>query len=203
MITENGSIKTEFVPCERADRQYNRLLQIISAICLALGSAGICVYLTFDILSVFNITYEPPRWILIILAVPFAFGLIFTIGLRRAYRAARKGGKAMKTECEFFADHFTFVRIADGEETVSAKIYYAQITRRMESKDYIFASADRVNVITVDKNALSAGEVNAIRVALGLPADGEECVTLPNGAGKEAENNAENEKKDVGNDENE
>ena len=202
MITENGSIKTEMTSYEKAWRQYTKGSFTVAVICLALGSVGVGVYLTFDILSVFNITEEPMTWILILVAVPFAFGLIFTLIHKKQYRDLRETEQSAKSTYEFFSDYFTYVTEgegvtvpdgksnelgASGVNVVSERIDYRQIIKHKETKDFLFVTTDMKNIIFIDKNPLLEREVSTLRKLFWFPVDEDECLSLPSGDGNNRE----------------
>ena len=206
MITEKGSIKTVLTSYEEGWRQYTKGSFTFAIICLAIGSVGVGAYLTFDILSVFNITEEPMIWILILVAVPFTFGLIFTLGLKRNYRELRETEQRAKSTCEFFSDYFTYVTEgegisaagaesngegASGVQVVSERIAYSQIIKHKETKDFLFVTTDMKNIIVIDKTPLLEREINTLRKLFWFPVDDDECLSLPSGDGNEREINEE------------
>ena len=180
MITENGTIKVETRLDENVQKEFMAKTFIVSLVCLILGSVGIVAYLTWDILSEFIAIKAPSIVILIVFACAFAFGLVFVISRNKLVKKARTENK---TEVyEFFNNYVVANDYLNGEQVATVKIYYNQIIKRKETKNYIFFFVQTAAACPVSKAGLTDGELNAIRALLGTGISGGAAMRLPDGS---------------------
>ena len=184
MITENGTIKVETRLDENVQKEFMAKTFIVSLVCLILGSVGIVAYLTWDILSEFIAIKAPSFVLLVVFACAFAFGLVFVISRNKVVKKARTENK--KEVYEFFNNYVVANDYLNGEQVATVKIYYNQIIKRKETKNYIFFFVQATAACPVSKAGLTEGELNAIRALLGTGTNRGAAMQLPNGSdGKE------------------
>lgn len=183
MVTEKGSIKAGVVLNSDVQKELLRKNFVSGLIMLILGCIGIAVYLTLSILSVFHIMEEPNIIILICVAAVFACGLMLVIITRKA---AKNSNGMTSVEYEFFTDCITATDYVNGEKTASVKIYYNQIIKRKETATYLFFYINGNVALAVDKRDLTEGEINAVRMKIGLPVKSVQIVKIE-AAGKSPE----------------
>ena len=184
MITENGTIKVETKLDENAQKEFMGRLFIVSLVCLIIGSAGIAAYLVWDIIAVIIEIYEPHIAILIAVALLFAFGLIFVISYNKAVKKARTEDK--REVYEFFNNYVVANDYVNGEQVATVKIYYKNILKRKETKNFIFFYVQANAACPVGKAGMTEGELNAVRSLLGLTASGGTGINLPDGTDESA-----------------
>ncbi len=183
MITENGTIKIETQLDENAQKEFMGKLFIGSLISLILGSVGIAAYLVWDITAIILEAYEPGIYILIIVACLFAFGLIFIISYNKVVKKARTEDK--KEVYEFFSNYVVANDYLNGEQVATVKIYYKQISKRRETKNYLYFFVNTNAACAVNKAAMTEGELNAVRSLLGFSAQSV-VMQLPDGEQEKA-----------------
>lgn len=183
MITENGTIKVETRLDENAQKEFMRTLFIVSLICLVIGSIGIVGYIVWNVTSAILETYEPDIVILIAVAVFFAFGLIFVLTYNKVVKKARTEDK--KEEYEFFSNYLIANDYLNGEQVATVKIYYKNIIKRRETKNYLFFFVQTNAACALSKAALTKEELNTVRSLLGFSARGTE-MQLPDGEQEKA-----------------
>ncbi len=177
MITERGTIKAETAVNAEMQREFMRTTYILSVIALIVGSVGLAAYLAWDISSIFIKIKEPGTWILFIVAVFFAFGFIFVMSCRRAIKQVEKG-PAKAEVYEFFNNYMIAEDYLNGEKVANVKIYYNQILKRRETKNYLFFYVQATAACPVSKAGMSEGELNTLRGLFGLPVKSQSSVSL-------------------------
>lgn len=179
MITETGTIKIETQLDERAQKEFMGKLFIVSLVCLIIGSVGIAAYMAWSITAIILETYEPSIVILVVFAFLFAFGLIFVISYNKIIKKARTEDK--KEVYEFFNSYVVANDYVNGEQVATVKIYYKNIVKRKETKNYIYFYMQANAACPVGKADMTEGELNAIRSLLGLSVQGGTGMRLPDG----------------------
>lgn len=179
MITEKGTIKVETTLDEKAQKEFMAKLFIVSLVCLIIGSIGIAAYLVWDITAIILETYEPSIFILFVVMLSFAFGLIFIISRNKVVKKARAEDK--REEYEFFSNYLIANDYLNGEQVATVKIYYKQISKRRETKNYLFFFIQTNAACALSKEALTEGELNTVRALLGFSARGAVNMNLPSG----------------------
>ena len=184
MVTENGTIKIETRLDENVQKEFMAKTFIVSLVCLILGSVGLVAYLTWDVLSEFIEIKAPSIVLLIAFSCLFAFGLVFIISRNKVVKKARSENKS--EVYEFFNNYVVANDYFNGEQVATVKIYYNQIVKRKETKNYIFFYVQATAACPVSKANLTEGELNAVRALLGMGVSGSIDLQLPNGSdGKE------------------
>lgn len=178
MLTDKGSIKVETTLDERVQKEFLAKLFIVSLVCLVIGSIGIVGYIVWDVTSAILEIYEPDIVILIAVAVFFAFGLIFVLTYNKVVKKARTEDK--KEVYEFFSNYLVANDYVNGEQVATVKIYYKQISKRRETKNYLFFFVQTNAACALSKAALTEGELNTVRSLLGFSSLGM-GIQLPDG----------------------
>lgn len=179
MITEKGTIVVETDINAPMLREFVRKPFILSLVALIVGLAGILAYMGWDISTLWTHAQEPSTWILVGVSVPFAFGLIFVISFRRVGRTLV--GPPKKEIYELYSNYLVAEDFAGGEKVATAKIYYNQIVKRKETKNYIFFYIRQTNACPLSKAGLSEEELKVIRSLFGARVQGELAITLAEG----------------------
>lgn len=167
MITENRTIKTQFCDFESAQKALTHRLFVLSVIMLVIGSAGIIAYIALG--TIFETPEgKTPLWVdaFLFFAVPFAFGLIFTISLTRQVKNAKKFAGSVN-DYEFYSDCLIMSEIRHGVSVGVARLEYNQIVKvRQKGKYLFFGYRNGMAVYPMDITALSAEELNTVKKLL-------------------------------------
>lgn len=179
-MTENGSIKIETAINADMQREYLRKLYIVSLVSLISGSIGLAAYIVWVVLVTGTEAREPSILMLILFAVLFGFGLVFLLACKKTVKNTGKSGIKLES-CEFFNNYIIAEDYLGGEKVATVKIYYSQIVKRRETKNFLFISLQPSAAIPVSKAGLSEGELNALRKLVGLPVKGNTEISLADG----------------------
>lgn len=181
MITQAGTIKTEFSDFAGMQKKFHSTVKIISIILLIVGSLGLIAYLAVS--TVLETDYEnAPAWCdaLLFFAVPFAFGLVFLIIIVAQQKQARKNADAVNIY-EFFSDCLIIRGARAGIQTAVFRAEYAKVAKVKEMGEYlIFYYVASTSLFPIDKRQLSEEELNTIKKLLRAPvSDGIQTLNLP------------------------
>lgn len=179
-MTENGSIKIETQINADMQREYLRKLYIISLVSLISGCIGLAAYIVWVVLVTGTEAREPSIMMLILFAVLFGFGLVFLLACKKTVKNTGKSGIKLES-CEFFNNYIIAEDYLGGEKVATVKIYYRQIVKRRETKNFLFIFLRPGAAIPVSKAGLSEGELNALRKLVGLPVKGNTEIKLADG----------------------
>lgn len=168
MITERNSIISEITDMAKVKRETNRLYAVLSAISLVVGTIGIIAYIVLG--TVWETLYEyTPKWCdaLLVFAVPFALGLVFTLTLRSQSKQIKKSNSA--NVYEFFADGMLIRETRGGEEVAVVRADYNKILKISENWKYI--KVRFINVfasLPIDKSTFTEEELFTVKKLLSL-----------------------------------
>lgn len=167
MITENGSIKVATPINLQVQKELNANSMLVALILTVIGAVGVAAafgwYLAFVIM-------DKPDTVAFVVLVIFAASLGGGIGLLCLVKKAQKtvmGAKKVDT-CEFFSDHFDASETLNGEQVANIKIYYNQIIRAKETKNYIFIYIHAQAAYPVSKEGLTDAELERLRAIFRL-----------------------------------
>ncbi|MDE5721634.1 MAG: YcxB family protein [Clostridia bacterium] len=149
-------------------KELNAKQFILSLILIITGGAGVLVALILDVIA--TIQDKPDTEIFIVLII-FAVILGCGIGLLIIIRKTNKtvAAQAKVYAYEFFPAYFTITENCNGEEVAHAKIYNNQITKRRESKNYLFLYSSYVAAYPIDKRNLAKEELSELRNIFNIP----------------------------------
>ena len=182
MITEYGSVLTEKTTAGAARKALRKNLKWLWIVLLVVGSIGLAVY-------IFGATYfeevhgYEPLWaeiVLLISAVPFAVGLIFTLATRSQKKVESKTDN-IQTTSEFFSDCIIFREFKDGEQMGVRRIEFGKIVRTKEREGFLFFGVGFDMFYPVYLYGLTEAEINTIKKQLKMPtSENVEIVELKN-----------------------
>ena len=180
MTTEYGSILTEKTTAGEARKALRKNLNWLWIVLLAVGSIGLAVYIFVATFWEEVYGYEP-LWaeiVLLISAVPFAVGLIFTLATRSQKKADSKTDN-IDTTCEFFSDCIIFREFKNGEQMGVLRVAYAQILRTKEREKFLYFGLTQEIFYPVFIDGLSEVELNTVKKQLKMPvAESAEIIEL-------------------------
>ena len=193
MITERKSILNQTVLSEKIQKTYLHKLFIISLVCLIIGALGVAAYIAVGV--TLDVIYgEMPVWceVLLIFAVPFAFGLIFMLTINSLVRQARRNSGVIN-EYEFFSDCLLAREIRGGEVCANLRLDYSQIVKTKRLGEYIFfAYQFKSQYYPIDTTTLSEAEINTILKLFGATlAESAETLELSPSTANYQENSSE------------
>lgn len=167
MITEYGSIITEKNTAGEARKALTKNLKWLWIVLLIVGSVGLIAY-------IFGATYfeevygYKPQWadiILVLSAVPFAIGLIFTLATRSQKKAELKTNDIL-TNSEFFSDCIIFREYKDSEQMGVIRIDYSRILRVKLRGNFLYFGIAQGVFYPVYIGNLTETELNTIKKQL-------------------------------------
>lgn len=170
MVTQSGTIKTEFSDFGGMLTALRKNAKIGLIIMLVIGAIGLVAYIAVS--TVLETNYESaPAWCdaLLVFAVPFAFGLVFSIIFTALEKQARKNVGAVNIY-EFFSDCFIIRGARGGMQTSVFRAEYAKVTKVFEKGNYlIFYYTASTLLFPLDKSQLTEEELNTVKKLLRAP----------------------------------
>lgn len=170
MITERGSIKVTTEINEKMQKEFSRgtykmglAFTIIGAICAAL-------FLALEIASIILKFEEGYITFLILAAVILCSGVSIMVAVNKAVATVRNTRKVFVYE--FFKEYISANEYLNGENVTTAKVYYGQISKGRETKNYLFFFINGASAFPVDKSQLNEAELNTLRGIFRLPVRG-------------------------------
>ena len=139
----------------------SRRLYRNSLIAMIVGAIGLLVYLV-----VATIFENPYLDILLVFAIPFGFGLVYVITINKLMKNVELINQT--NEYTFEESFFTVTTTRNAEVTGSAKIYYKELYKNREEKDYIFMYINKTSAIAVQKSNMTNDELIILRSLLDL-----------------------------------
>ena len=170
MITEYGSVLTEKITAGEARKALRKNLKWLWIALLVVGSIGLAAYIFGSTFWEETYGYEP-LWaeiVLIVSAVPFAVGLIFTLATRSQKKTDSKTDN-IQTTCEFFSDCIIFREFKDGEQIGVMRIEYAKVLRSKQRENFLYFGVTLEVFYPVFIGGLTEVEVNTIKKQLKIP----------------------------------
>ena len=172
MITEYGSVLTEKTTAGEARKALTKNLKLLWIALLIVGSIGIVAYIFFATFWEEIYGYEPD-WaeiILVLSAIPFAVGLIFTLATKSQKKVDSKTDD-IQTNSEFFADCLIFREFKDGEQLGIFRIDYNQILRVKQRDSFLYLTIAQGISYPVFVGGISEIELTSIKRQLKMPID--------------------------------
>ncbi len=175
MYTERGSVLASATINQATQRKLTKKLFIASIICLAIGTAGLAAYLIIAV-GVYSLTGFESEYldIMLVFAVPFGFGLIFVLSLKKRYKDAVRAGERVFTY-EFFLKELIIREFCDGKQLAMSRADYTQIVKVVEKPEYIFIYFIKTALCPIEKSTMTEAELNAVRGVLNLAVSGEKA----------------------------
>lgn len=143
---------------KQTQEELNKSLEIGSTLSMVIGSVGLIIYI---ILSV--ALPEGTQWldfILYISAILFGFGIVFLISVNKTNKNFRD--EKTENEYEFFENYFTIDSTKNGEKVATVKVYYNEVFRLKQTKNYLFVFQNQYTSYPVDKKAFSQEELKML-----------------------------------------
>lgn len=164
MITENNTVTAEYRVTAESVKERIKTPYICCILLIILGSAGLLAYIAVSV--TYEALYEySPGWceFLLLFAVPFGFGLVFTLMFASVIKKAVRNGEEI-FRYEFYSDLFTVGIYRCGEQTGQFRLNYKKTLRvRENGKFIIFWYPENASVYCIDKSTLSDVELNTLR----------------------------------------
>ena len=172
MITEYGSVLTEKTTAGEARKALAKNLKWLWVALLVVGAVGVVTYIFVATFWGEIYGYEPvwAEIILVVSAIPFAVGLIFTIAVRSQKKIDSKTDNIL-TSSEFFSDCILFREFKDGEQVGVLRIDYAKILRIKHRGNFLYFGITQGVFYPVFIGGLSETEVNTIKKQLKILLD--------------------------------
>ncbi len=187
MITEKTTIKVNTDLDKSMQKELSGTAFKLSVAFIIVGAIGVAAFLIMEIASIFIDALKDEEYFIYLIL--FAVFLGAGIGLLAVLKTAYKNVTSLvKVNCyEFYSDCFTVDQAMNGEIVAHAKLYYNQITKSKESKNYLFIYVGAAGAYPVLKSALTEAELNTLKSLSKLKFTGE-TLTLPPYAANEALN---------------
>jgi len=148
MIEKNAVVDSN------VQKALNKKLWIASLVLLIVGAVGMVSYIIIGV-AIKN----EPEWLdvlLYVFAFMFAFGLVFLITVNKTNAAALKNDA--KLNYMFFEDYVLVTSYKGNENVGTLKIYYKELAKVKETKEYIFLYQTKVTALPLLKSDLSEQE---------------------------------------------
>ena len=153
------TVKTELN--SEVQTELSRPVYITSLIMLIIGSVGLVAYIVLG--TIFDNTALD---YMLAFAVPFGFGLVFLITVKKMSKNIEKIKQT--NEYTFEQDYMSVTTYRFEENEGSIKVYYRDLVKSRETKKYIFMYINKVSALAVDKTLLTEDELIILKSLLGL-----------------------------------
>lgn len=180
MITEHGSVLTQKTTAGDARKALTKKLSWLWIVFLVVGAVGLVAYIfgTTFLEEVYGYKSELLNIVLLLFAIPFAIGLIFTLAIRSQKKADLKTDN-IQTNSEFFSDCIILREFKDGEQIGVFRIDYAQILRIKQRESFLYITIVQGVAYPVFLSGISETELNTVKKQLKLPVpEGAEILEL-------------------------
>ena len=134
---------------------------IIELITMIIGIIGLLAYVIIKT-SVENANVE----YLLIFSIPFVFGLVFYLTVKKQLKKIKNNTKL--NIYEFYEDFMNIKTMDNGEDVGTAKIYYKDLVKKKESKNYFFLFINNLNAFPIAKYELTEDDIKEIRKLLNI-----------------------------------
>ena len=101
---------------------------------------------------------------LLVFSITFGFGLVFYLIAKKQLNQTKNSSKI--NIYEFYEDYVNIKTMENGEDVGTAKVYYKDIVKKRESKNYFFLFINNVNALPIAKCELTEDELKEIRTLL-------------------------------------
>jgi hypothetical protein len=132
-----------------------------SLIALIVGAVGLAVYIVLG-------TIFENYWLdlLLVFAIPFGFGLVFIITIKKLMKKVEDINQI--NEYVFEEVFVNVSTIRNGESVGTAKIYYKDLVKSKETQNYIYMYINKSAALPVKKENLTQDELIVLRSLLKL-----------------------------------
>ncbi len=139
--------------------------KITSIVMLVIGILGLLVYI------VVGTIWENLIWTeyFISFAIPFAVGLVMIIGINKANNRILNSNTVNENEFEFHEKYVEIVTYRNEENVGNTKLFYSDIFKVRETKNYIFLYLNAASALPINKNNLDQNQLIILRGLLKLP----------------------------------
>lgn len=177
MLTDKGAIRVESPYDRKMYLRINLKNIISSSVCLVIGFGGLIASIVYGAIS--------GEWDGFLIGGCAIIALLSLFLLTVVGLSVKRGIKLNKlAQADMFLEYMQVAEYTDGIKTSEEKVYYDNLYKREETKDFFLAYISRVAVHPISKTNLTKEEINTIRKLLNLAQndDGE----VPVGSGKGA-----------------
>ena len=176
MLTDKGAIRVESPYDKKMYLRINLKNIVSSSICTFLGLAGLVASLIYGAVS--------GVWdgfliggCAIIIALSLFLITVVILSIKRGIKLNKRA------QADMFLEYMQVAEYADGEKISEEKVYYDQLFKCQETKDFFLAYISKVAVHPLYKAGLTKEEINTIRKLLNLPQKDEGEVPVGSGKG--------------------
>lgn len=142
-------------------KELSRPLYIVSIVALVIGIVGMVAYIVLG--TIFD---NPEIEYMLVFSFPFAFGLVLLITINKLCKNADK--IPQYNQYTFEEEYFMATTYRCGENVGTVKLYYKDLAKSRESKNYIFMYLNKYSAVAVAKDQLNSDELILLRSFLGL-----------------------------------
>lgn len=142
-------------------KELSRPLYIMSIVTLVIGIVGMVAYVVLG--TIFD---NPEIEYMLAFSFPFAFGFVLLITINKLCKNADK--IPQYNQYTFEEEYFMVTTYRRGENVGTVKLYYKDLAKSRESKNYIFMYLNKYSAVAVAKDQLSCDELILLRSFLGL-----------------------------------
>lgn len=155
-------IETKVKIDNNVQEELNQKPKTISIICMLIGTLGLIVYI------ILSVVLDPvPVWVdfLLIFSAFLGVGIVEYFVVARVNKLAAKDDANSDVKLTFYEDYYIIEETKNNEEIGKKKIFYKDIGRVRETKNYLFIQpAKSINAFNpVNKNLVSAEELSQIK----------------------------------------
>ena len=142
-------------------KELSRPVYIVSIVALVIGIVGMVAYVVLG--TIFD---NPEIEYMLAFSFPFAFGLVLLITINKLCNNADK--IPQYNQYTFEEEYFMATTYRCGENVGTVKLYYKDLAKSRESKNYIFMYLNKYSAVAVAKDQLNSDELILLRSFLGL-----------------------------------
>lgn len=148
-------------------------IKILSFSFLLIGCVGLILYIVLS-----TILPEDVIWVnfFIVFAVPFAIGLVLVFSIKNSKKLNEKNN--LENIYIFNEDHFIINTLKNNEKIATVKVYYNELTKKTESKSFLFLFINKISAFPVKKENLSSENLIQLKALLGFKLNMDELNTL-------------------------
>ena len=146
---------------EKMQKELARPALVTYFFLMIIGIIGLLAYIIIGT-AVANANVE----YLLAFSIPFIIGLVFYLIVKRQLKQTKNSTKL--NVYEFYEDFVNIKTMNNGETVGTTKIYYKDIVKRRESKNYFFLFINNVNAFPIAKCEFTEDELKKIRILLNI-----------------------------------
>lgn len=146
---------------EEMQKELTRPALIIYLVMMIVGAVGLLAYIILGTIFT-NANLE----FLLAFSIPFGVGLVFYLTIKKQLRQIVDCTKV--NVYELHEDYMNIKTINNGEDVGTSKVYYKEIIKRKESKNYIFLYPNNFNAYPIAKTELKEDELKEVRKLLNI-----------------------------------